>query len=104
ARARALRMTFRSQPNYVKAAYASVSASAVLLISPFAFASLPLAPFLVGNWLLFIGVGYLAFFRPFRWKALVEQPERKRLLSFNVSLLAFTIGGWVAILNAERMF
>lgn len=96
-------MKLLAQPTYVKVAFASVMASALLVSAPFAFAAIPLAPFLVLNWLLFIGVGYFAFLRPFRWKTFAEQPERRKLLAFNSTLLAFTVAGWIALFNTDRI-
>lgn len=80
-----------------------MAASALLIAAPFAFPSTPLWPFIGLNWLLFMCVGYFAFFRPFRWKAFVERPDRTKLIAFRLALLAFAIAGWVAIVSAERV-
>lgn len=96
-------MTLASQPSYVKAAATSVLASALLAVAPFAFAKVPLGPFIVLNWLLFMSVGYFVFRRPFRWKAFVEQSEPKKILAFRYALGAFTVAGGFAVFNAERI-
>ncbi|QWC57974.1 hypothetical protein F7D01_13690 [Erythrobacter sp. 3-20A1M] len=92
-----------TRPNYLKATLASMAASAILIAAPFAVPFIPLWPFIILNWLLFMSVGYFVFFRPCRLKAFVEQPDRRKLIAFNFAFLTFTIAGWVAILNAERI-
>lgn len=97
-------MKVLEKPRYMKAAGASCAASLVLLLAPFAFPRAPLAPFIFGNWLLFMSVGYFAFFRPFRWRAFIEQPpDLSKVKAFNLSLIAFTVAGWVALANADRI-
>lgn len=96
-------MQLGSRPNYVKAAFASVAASALLLMVPFVLPTQPLWPFLLLNWLLFMSVIYFAFFRPFRLSSFVQQPERQKLIAFNLTLVTFTIAGWVALFNAEHI-
>ncbi|NVD44518.1 hypothetical protein [Qipengyuania atrilutea] len=78
-----------SRPNYVNAAFASVAASVLLLAAPFAFPAIPLWPFLILNWLLFMSVGYLAFFAALHRKAFVGQSVRAKLVAFNSALLNF---------------
>jgi hypothetical protein len=97
-------MSALEKPSYVKAAIASCAASMVLLLVTFTIPRAPLAPFLFGNWLLFMSVGYFAYFRPFRWRLLIEQPpDLSKLKAINLSLIVFTVAGWIAWANAERI-
>jgi hypothetical protein len=79
------------------AATASLVASVVLIGVPFVFPRVPTGPFVAVNWCLFMLASYFAL--PLRPLGSFSLMDRDRLRVWLIVFLAFTIAGWVALLN-----
>lgn len=77
-----------------------MAASALLAIAPFAFPKVSIGPFILGNWLLFMLVGYLAIPK-FGWRAPLQKMEPGKFKLFRFVLIAFAVAGWIAIFNGK---
>ena len=84
------------------AATASLVASIVLVAVPFVAPSVAIGAFLAVNWCLFIIASYFALL-PLRPLGSFSPMDRDRLRVWLLVLIAFTIAGWVAVLNAKAI-
>lgn len=82
----------------------SVTVSAALAALPFLAPDLPIGPVLILNWVLFVSAGYLAVPRPITFKPPYKRWENKEKRIWLTVFAAFTIAGYLALLNAETMF
>lgn len=83
-------------------ASASLATSIILAALPFVFPTVSIGPFLAVNWCLFMLTSYLALL-PLRPLGSFSPSDRDRLRAWLIVFLAFTIAGWVALLNAGRL-
>ena len=84
------------------AAIASLAASAVLVTVPFVSPRVAIGPFIAVNWCLFILASCFALL-PLRPLGSFSAMDRDRLKVWLLVFLAFTVAGWVALINAEAI-
>lgn len=73
-----------------------------MVTMPFVFPDVAIGPFIAVNWCLFILASYFAVL-PLRPLGFFSPMDRERLMVWLLVLLAFTVAGWVALLNAEAI-
>jgi len=85
-----------------KWAAASLLASAVMLLVSVSAPGIPLWPFLVVNWLIFVPGGFPVFRNAGN---LIGDPQLMRalLIGFIVALLAFAVSGHIALASSNSL-